>query len=94
METVSSSPLLVAHLMPTNYPLVVITGMMSWLLLEAHLGILAACLPTIRFLFKGLSPESVINSVRSALSLRSLNSMNTQNNDDREASRGGLVDGT
>ncbi|KAF2692091.1 hypothetical protein K458DRAFT_381916 [Lentithecium fluviatile CBS 122367] len=43
----------------------VITGMMSWLLLEAYFGILAACLPTVRFLFRGLSPESVINSIRS-----------------------------
>lgn len=32
---------------------------------------MGACLPTIRPLFIGFSPESVINSIRSALSLRS-----------------------
>lgn len=41
-------------------------------------GLLAACLPTIRFLFKGLSPESVINSIRSALSLHSLRSVHSR----------------
>jgi len=62
--------------------LVIITGMMSWLQLEAFLGILAACLPTIRFLFRGLSPESVVNSIRSALSLHSLHSGHSRMADD------------
>lgn len=64
---------------------------MSWLLLEAHLGILAACLPTIHVLFKGLSPESVINSIRSVLSLHSLNFTRSQIVDDEETSHRGLV---
>ena len=70
-----------------------ITGMMSWFQLEAFLGILAACLPTVRFLFKGLSPESVIDSIRSALSLHSLRSNHSAINDDgtrlQQAEEGG-----
>ena len=49
----------------------VITGMMSWLQVEASLGLIAACLPTIRCLFKGLSPESIVNTIRSVFSLKS-----------------------
>lgn len=69
---------------------VVITGMMGWLMLEAYLGIVAACLPSIRFLFKGFSPESVINSIRSALSLHSLRSNHSRMNDDGTGSQRGL----
>ena len=43
-------------------------------MLEAGLALIACCLPTLRFLFKGLSPESVIRSVRSIISLHSLGS--------------------
>ena len=42
-----------------------------WPLVESCLGIVAACLPTLRPLFQGMSPESVIRSIRSALSLQS-----------------------
>ena len=62
-------------------------------MLEAYLGILAACLPTIRFLFKGLSPESVISSIRSALSLHSLRSTHSHINDDGTASPRGNSNG-
>ncbi|KAH6670379.1 hypothetical protein B0J14DRAFT_670688 [Halenospora varia] len=51
-----------------------ITGQLYWLLVEAGVGLFASCLPTVRFLFKGFSPESVISSIRSALSLHSLRS--------------------
>ena len=43
-------------------------------MVESSLGILGACLPTLRPMFKGFSPESVIRSIRSALSLHSLGS--------------------
>lgn len=45
-----------------------------WSLVEASLAIVSACLPTIRPLFKGLSPESVIGSIRSLFSLHSIRS--------------------
>lgn len=70
--------------------LVVITGMMSWLQLEAYLGILASCLPTIRFLFEGLSPDSVISSIRSDLSLHSLRTTHSHIVDDGVGSHRGL----
>ena len=42
--------------------------------MEPTLGVISACLPTMRALFHGMSPESIIGSIRSALSLRSLRS--------------------
>ena len=43
-----------------------------WVVIEASLAITSACLPTLRPLFHGMSPESIIRSVRSVLSLHSL----------------------
>ena len=47
-------------------------------MVESSLGIVGACLPTLRPLFTGTSPESVILPIRSAISLGSLggNSIN------------------
>ncbi|KAF2734161.1 hypothetical protein EJ04DRAFT_437644 [Polyplosphaeria fusca] len=59
----------------------VITGMLYWMMVEICLGLVAACLPTIRFLFKGFSPESVVSSIRSALSLHSLRSHHSRIDD-------------
>ena len=42
-----------------------------WTSLEPTLGVVGACLPTIRPLFQGFSPESIINSIRSVISLHS-----------------------
>jgi len=55
-----------------------ITGTLYWSMVEVGVGLLAVCLPTIRFLFRGLSPESVINSIRSAFSLHSLRSQHSR----------------
>ena len=49
-------------------------ALVIWTSLEPTLGIVGACLPCIRPAFRGWSPESVLRSVRSALSLRSLRS--------------------
>lgn len=38
-----------------------------WTIIEASLAITSACLPTLRPLFQGLSPESIINSFRSII---------------------------
>ena len=43
-------------------------------MVELGVGMVAICLPTLRPLFRGWSPESIIRSVRSALSLRSIHS--------------------
>ncbi|KAK4692427.1 hypothetical protein P7C71_g4771, partial [Lecanoromycetidae sp. Uapishka_2] len=47
------------------YPLVI------WTSVEPCLGVISACLPTLRPLFSGLSPESILGSIKSTLSLRS-----------------------
>ena len=44
---------------------------LGWGQVEAGVGIVAACLPTLRPLFLGKAPESLINSIRSAFSLSS-----------------------
>jgi hypothetical protein len=45
-----------------------------WSIIEGALAIIAATLPTIRPVFRHVSPESVIASIRSVLSLQSLRS--------------------
>ncbi|CAD6564414.1 MAG: hypothetical protein ASARMPREDX12_002653 [Alectoria sarmentosa] len=45
-----------------------------WTSIEPTLGVIGACLPTMRPFFSGVSPESVIRSIRSQLSLHSLRS--------------------
>ena len=47
---------------------------MFWGMLEIGVAMVAACLPVLRPLFRGWSPESIINSLRSAISLRSMGS--------------------
>lgn len=47
---------------------------MFWGMLEMGVAMIAVCLPTLRPLFHGWSPESIMRSFRSALSLRSVGS--------------------
>lgn len=47
---------------------------MVWGYIEASIGVIAACLPTLRPLIKARMPESIVNSARSKLSLSSLRS--------------------
>ena len=47
---------------------------MLWTSIEPTLGVIGACLPTLRPLFSGVSPESVIRSIRSQISLHSIRS--------------------
>ena len=49
---------------------------MFWGMLEIGIAMVAACLPVLRPLFHGWSPESIIRSFRSQISLRSLGSGN------------------
>ncbi|KAB8290714.1 hypothetical protein EYC80_008353 [Monilinia laxa] len=71
-----------------------ITGTLYWLMIEVGLGLFAACLPTIRFLFRGFSPESVISSIRSALSLHSLRSNRSRIYDTPQAPQEGTSIGS
>ncbi|KAF2205334.1 hypothetical protein GQ43DRAFT_386103, partial [Delitschia confertaspora ATCC 74209] len=47
---------------------------MYWTIPETCIAVVCACLPTLRPLFHGWSPESLVGSVRSALSLHSVGS--------------------
>ena len=51
-----------------------LTPTQYWPMIESSLGILGACLPTYSPLYKKVSLESIIASVRSMISLRSVNS--------------------
>ncbi|OKL55997.1 hypothetical protein UA08_08795 [Talaromyces atroroseus] len=48
------------------------SNVMVWGYIEASIGVIAACLPTLRPLMKARMPESIVNSARSKLSLNSL----------------------
>ena len=73
-----------------------------WVVIEASLAIVSACLPTLRPIFRGMSLESVIRSVRRVFSLGSLRSndskhdgfdeLSRSNRKDSNSSNGGLVD--
>ena len=52
----------------------VVSLLLFWGMVELGVGIIAICLPTLRPLFRGFSPESILRSIRSALSLRSIHS--------------------
>lgn len=52
----------------------VVSLLVFWGMVELGVGMIAICLPTLRPLIAGVSPESIIRSVRSAISLRSIHS--------------------
>lgn len=52
----------------------VVSLLLFWGMVELGVGMIAVCLPTLRPLFHGWSPESIIRSIRSALSIRSIHS--------------------
>ncbi|KAK3175110.1 hypothetical protein OEA41_002356 [Lepraria neglecta] len=58
-------------------------SLVIWTSVEPTLGVIGACLLTLRPLFSGMSPESIIGSIRSALSLHSFRST-SHTEDDRE----------
>ena len=59
---------------PTVDPILIITQTLYWGMLESGLGLVACCLPTLRFLFGKMAPDNLISSIRSILSLESLRS--------------------
>ncbi|KAF2237619.1 hypothetical protein EV356DRAFT_510579 [Viridothelium virens] len=68
----------------------VVSVLMFWGMLEMGVGMVAICLPTLRPIFLGWSPETVLRNVRSALSLRSIGSSKRSrySNDDSKGFRG------
>ena len=52
----------------------VVSILLFWAMMEMGVAMIAVCLPTLRPLFRNLSLESIIRSVRSAVSLRSMGS--------------------
>ena len=54
----------------------IVSILMFWGMLEVGIAMVAACLPVLRPLFQGWSPESIIKSFRSQISLRSIGSGN------------------
>ena len=72
--------LLLQYLSTTaDCPQVTVSTILYWSMIEAGLGIIAACLPTLHFLVRKTSIASIVNSVRSAFSLPSLNSERSEN---------------
>lgn len=64
-------------------------------MIEAGLAIIAACLPNLRFLFSKISLDSIVNSVRSALSLQSLHSQRSRRFESRsEGSYTNIIPGS
>ena len=54
----------------------IVSILMFWGMLEIGIAMVAACLPVLRPLFQGWSPESIIRSFRSQISLKSIGSGN------------------
>ena len=55
----------------------VVSILLFWAMMEMGVAMIAVCLPTLRPLFRNWSLESIIRSVRSAVSLRSMGSSRT-----------------
>ncbi|KAI9743050.1 MAG: hypothetical protein M1818_003345 [Claussenomyces sp. TS43310] len=64
------------------------TNVMVWGYVEAGVGVIAACLPTLRPLLNSRMPESIVNSVRSKLSLNSIRSPRRLSDSDGLAASG------
>ncbi|KAG9232607.1 hypothetical protein BJ875DRAFT_466319 [Amylocarpus encephaloides] len=68
------------------------TNIVLWNLVETGAAITAACLPTLRPLLQGFSPESVIGNILLALSLRSQARSNTNQGYSDAALQGDSMD--
>ncbi|MCJ1396026.1 hypothetical protein MMC18_008913 [Xylographa bjoerkii] len=55
-----------------------ITEILWWTMVEVGLGLIATCLPTLRFLFKDLSPDWLLGNIRSVFSFRSAGSQSSK----------------
>ena len=59
-----------------------------WSLVEASMAIVSATLPTLRPLFRGFSPESILGSIRSRISLQSMGRGGSGGSNDSKGSKG------
>jgi len=59
-------------------PDLTVSTILYWSMIEGGLAIIAACLPTLRFLVGKLSLDSIVNSVRNVLTLESKRSRQSQ----------------
>ena len=55
-----------------------IADTLYWVMFECGFALIAACLPTLRFLFGKFSPDALISNLRSVISLNSLRSQRSQ----------------
>jgi len=62
-----------------------------WTIPELCVAVIAACLPTLRPIFYGWSPESIVGSIRSIISLRSLDSQGNQSTRSNRNNREGYI---
>ena len=60
------------------YILVTVSTILYWSMIEAGLAIIAVCLPTLQFLARKASIDSMLHSLRSAFSLKSMLSQNSR----------------
>lgn len=66
----------------------VVSLLLFWPMIEMGVALVVACLPALRPLFRGKSPESAIQSVRSKLSLRSLRSLKSSSSQTKDINVG------
>ena len=71
----------------TNSQSAVLTTVAVWSQVEAGIAVIAACSPSIRPLFHRKSLESLVDSLRSAMSLHSLNNPQHRLNHDNDPTR-------
>ncbi|KAI9666120.1 MAG: hypothetical protein M1821_004055 [Bathelium mastoideum] len=68
----------VLSISPTSDADLLVTQVEYWAMLESGLGLVACCLPTLRFLFGKWTPDNMLRSIRSMLSLDSLRSQESR----------------
>lgn len=71
--TVRLSPPQTNQNLLTSRQKVAVSTILYWAMIEGGLAVIAACLPTLRFLVGNVSISSILYSMRSALSLGSVN---------------------
>ncbi|KAI6086756.1 hypothetical protein F4821DRAFT_278438 [Hypoxylon rubiginosum] len=62
-----SAQFVIAGFYPTADEILIVTLYIYWAMIEAGIGILVACLPTLAFLFRGFSWGSIVTTTRSLL---------------------------
>ena len=66
----------------------VVSLILFWAMIQMGVAVTVACLPTLRPLFHGFSPEAIVHSTRSKMSLASLRSKGSGSSNEIDAERG------